>query len=196
MAGEMTFDNGPFNEDVFMQDAFLELKKKHKIKLVIETGTYHGTTTEWLAKNFKTVYTVEVNKEFAEIAAKTLSKYKNCHQFLGNSVDSLEFMLTQGKPDLPKLVFLDAHWYANPLLGELEVIAACGIKPVLVIHDFYNPFHPDFGYDVYPDQKITYNFEYVSAALEKIYGKDGFKHWYNQKATGAKRGCLFVTPKD
>ena len=167
MAGEMTFDNGPFNEDVFMQDAFLELKKKHKIKLVIETGTYHGTTTEWLAKNFKTVYTVEVNKEFAEIAAKTLSKYKNCHQF-----------------------------YANPLLGELEVIAACGIKPVLVIHDFYNPFHPEFGYDVYPDQKITYNFDYVSAALEKIYGKDGFKHWYNQKATGAKRGCLFVTPKD
>lgn len=191
----MTFDNGPFNEDVFMQDAFLELKKKHKIKFVIETGTYHGTTTEWLANNFGEVGTVEVNKAFYEAANLVLDKYDNVYQYYGNSAEMLEEMIgdTESKR---LLVFLDAHWYANPLLGELEVIAACGIKPVLVIHDFYNPFHPEFGYDVYPDQNITYNFDYVSAALEKIYGAGGFNHWYNQEATGAKRGCLFVTPKN
>lgn len=195
MAGEMTFDKGPFNEDTFMQTAFLELKKKHKIDLVIETGTYHGTTTKWLAKHFERVCTIEINKEFADIAANRLRNFKNCHQFLDDSVNALSYIIKQGKPFSSLCLFLDAHWYKNPLLGELEVIAACGIKPVLVIHDFYNPFHPEFGYDVYPDQKITYNFDYVSAALEKIYGKDGFNHWYNQEATGAKRGCLFVTPK-
>lgn len=195
----MTFDKGPFNEDTFMETAFLELKKRHKINLVIETGTYHGTTTQWLAENFYFVETVEVVPHNFVIAAKILSAYKNVIMNLGDSVTELKHILEGVKLKLkgkPPLLFLDAHWYANPLLGELEVIAACGIKPVLVIHDFYNPFHPDFGYDVYPEQNIKYEFDYVAGALEKIYGKSGYNHWYNQEATGAKRGCLFVTPKD
>ena len=48
----MAFDKAPFNEDSYMEKEFLSIKDKYKIDVVVETGTYHGVTTEWFAKNF------------------------------------------------------------------------------------------------------------------------------------------------
>ena len=46
----------PFNGDSFMKLDFLKLKEKG-FNTVVETGTYHGDTTEWLCDNFDKVYT-------------------------------------------------------------------------------------------------------------------------------------------
>jgi len=183
----------PFNGDIHLQDAFIRLRKKHNIKRVIETGTYHGDTTAWLADNFEAVKTVEYNAANFSIAKKKLAGCANVEMIHGDSSKDLAKMLHGFDSDL--LIFLDAHWYANPVISELKQIATAEIKPVLVIHDFKNPNDSTMGYDEYPEQGIIYDFAWIRPHLELIYGVDGYEFWYNEKATGARRGCIFITKK-
>lgn len=189
----MQFDNAPFNEDIFMENLFLNLKEKFGIKTVIETGTYHGKTTEWLANNFDRVSTIEVNETFFRTAARRLTKKKHVRMYMGSSSEKLGDMIQAA--DKPLLIFLDAHWYANPVLKELDHIKQSGEKPVLVIHDFKNPHDPTMGYDIYPEQGIVYDWDWVADKIIDIYGQGGFNKYYNTEATGARRGCLIIEPR-
>lgn len=190
----MQAEGSPFNGDEKMQDEFLALKVKYGISTVIETGTYKADTTLWLAEHFDIVYTVEVNETYHQIAEQRLAGIKNVSLSLGDSVEFLNDIKDACGPD--SIVFLDAHWYKNPLLGELEVLARNGCKPVLIIHDFFNPEHPEYQFDKYPAQQVEYTWDYVKAHVEKIYGADGYEKYYNRESTGQpKIGCLFVVPK-
>ena len=189
----MKFDHGPFNEDTYMELYFIFLREKFGIKSVIETGTYHGKTTEWLADHFDDVMTIEVIETNYKIAKKRLDYKPNVIQCMGSSVDMLETMILSANNPINMLIFLDAHWYTNPVLDELNAIWNTGLKPVLAIHDFKNPEDPTMGYDEYPDQGIVYEWDWVKEKIEDIYGDD-YQIYYNKAATGARRGCLFVLP--
>ena len=186
--------NGAFNEDVYLVEKFLDIKKKKKINTVIETGTYHGVTTRWLSSNFDKVYTVECNITYFEEAKNNLSGITNVSMELDDSPNFLGKIIELAD-DKSTIVFLDAHWYTNPVLAELDAIKKSGKKPILAIHDFMVPDHPEFGYDSYPDQGIIYNWEWIKERIESIYGVDGYTKEYNTEATGAMRGCVFVYPK-
>jgi len=56
------------------------------------------------------------------------------------------------------------------------------------------PDRPEFGYDIYPDQGIVYNWEWIREKIEEIYGHTGYYKEYNTQATGSMRGCLFIYP--
>jgi len=188
----MLFDSAPFNEDTHMQSLFLELKEKHNIKTVIETGTYHGRTTEWLCKNFDNVSTIEVNPPFFAESGKRLYNYKNVKRYKGSSADLLGKMIEDSTQ--PLLIFLDAHWWANPVLKELDQIAESKTRPVLVIHDFKNPHDLTMGYDIYPDQGIVYEWKWIADKIVNIYGEGGCLRRYNTEAVGARRGALIIEP--
>lgn len=197
----MAFDSAPFNEDGFMELEFLSIKKRFAITNVVETGTYHGVTTCWLANSFKNVYTTEVNPNFYTIAQNRFIDNKvqdKIKAYQGDSVTVLALIIDDIKQKGGNsLFFLDAHWYANPLIGELNQIAVSGYKPtVICIHDMMNPNDLTMGYDVYPDQGITYTYEWVQPHIEAIYGKDGYEYYFNEKADGARRGALFIINKD
>jgi len=177
----------PFNGDTYLEKEFLRLKRDFKIKNVVETGTYHGDSTAWFAANFLAVQTIEFKMPQYLEAKKKLAALKNVSMVRGDSARDLKTMI-EGQPNL--LIFLDAHWYANPVIDELKQIAACGLKPVIAIHDFKVP-KKDFGFDSYNGQ--DYTFEWVEPHLKAIYGE--FDYHYNTEATGAMRGCLFVYPK-
>jgi hypothetical protein len=183
-----------FNTDLSITKKFLELKKEYNIGVAIETGTYHGDTTTWLAENFEIVYTVEYDKRYLEIANQNIKSYSNIRSYLGNSIDYLGSFIEESK-DSSIIIFLDAHWYANPVLLELDKIKESGIKPVLAIHDFKVPERPDLGYDIYPEQGIVYEWEWIKEKIESIYGKDGYIKEYNNDSPPNMRGCLFVLPK-
>lgn len=185
----MAWEGSPFNGDFIMQAAFLKLRDKYAIDTVIETGTYKGDTTLWLSDNFKRVYTIEVNKEYYIESSKRLLK-TGVRNLYGDSSELLSIILENTLIN-KCIIFLDAHWYANPMKGEFASIKESGIKPILVIHDFKNPEHPEFQYDSYPDQ--VYDFESIKESLDSIY--DEYDYYYNQEATGGKVGCLFVIPK-
>lgn len=177
-----------FNNDTHLEAKFLEIRDKFGIKTVIETGTYYANTTRWLSSNFDKVYTCEIDPKSYEIAKEQLEGYANVTHVLQASQEFLPIALE--KAEGPTLVFLDAHWFENPLLKEIELVGKSGKKPILVIHDFKVPGKP-FGYDTYPG--ITYDWNYIKDAVEQAYGNQYHKE-YNEVATGAKRGCIFIYP--
>lgn len=190
----MAFDQAPFNEDKFVEKEFLLLRDKYKIETVIETGTYEGRTTRWLAEHFNKIHTVEINEAYHNTALNYLSGLSNISMYLGNSVAALPLILP--KCTDKTILFLDAHWgHYNPLLDELKVIAESKLRPVIIIHDMENPNDKTMGFDVYPALGIVYNWEWIEESIINIYGQNGFDYYYNEEAEGARRGVVYITPR-
>ena len=188
----MPFQEKPFNADVQIQKEFLKLKKKYGLTCAIETGGCLGYTTMWLAENFERVKSIELNSTYYAIATNRLSNHKNVQVVMGDSAVSLHPILSDVEDDT--IFFLDGHWQNSvPLESELQQIASVGIKPVITIHDFQVPDHPELGFDEYNGQ--PFSFEWLKPRFDAIYGENGYERYYNSKAEGAKRGIIYICPK-
>lgn len=197
MPGEpiiMPYQAKPFNGDTLICEEFIKLRDNFGITTAIECGSAVGGTTKWLSENFEQVYATEINNDFRQYSLKrTVGIYVD--NLYGDSVELLPPILELCNNNT--LLFLDDHWLEHcPLLDELAIIAASGLKPVIAVHDFLVPDHPEFGYDEYNGQAFT--FEWLKPHFDKIYGEDGYDHYYNTGIVeaSAKRGILYVTPKN
>jgi len=182
-----------FEGDHIMGDRVKRFVKDNNINLIIELGTYLGGTTRRFAMMCKEVATVEINFEHFTRAEKNLELCKNVQMFFGDSVSILPEILKIHR-DKRIFIFIDSHWLENnPLLAELEIIQHSGLKPIIAIHDFKVPGHPELGFDTYKD--IVYEWEWIRPSIEKIYGIDGFSIEYNDgSAQGARRGIGYIKP--
>lgn len=182
-----------FESDYILRDKVKAIVKKYGIDCIIETGTYMGATTKVMAEWVKQVITIEANYTYLDSALKYLDGEDNVHCVHGDSSKILkDYIISDSK----SMFWLDAHWQGHcPLLDELRQIADSGTKPVIAIHDFKVPDHPELGYDSYNGQDLDYG--YIQAGLEAIYGVNGYTYEYNTKASegSAARGCIFVYPK-
>ncbi len=186
-----------FENDIFAKDKFKQLIIENEINLFIETGTYLGSTTKLLSQWCENIITIEVNKNHFNKAKDALKDVSNIEMILGSSEEVLGNVLSGTNIKDKKIgIFLDAHWMAyNPLIDELNVIAKNNIKPVFIaIHDFKVEGHPELGFDSYGGQ--DYNWDWIKESVVLIYGEDGFKVEYNSEATGAKRGIVYLYPKN
>lgn len=201
-----------FEGDSFLKAKFEEVCKNYDIDTIIETGTYRGATTVQLAKMCNNVHTIEINEANFNEAKKRIDACEDklkIRQIFGSSEDVLDYLVPCIGEDLEQCTvlykklyriffFLDAHWGDyNPLLDELKILAQLNIKPVIAIHDFYNPNHPDYGFDTYEDGKLIYDYAYIEKSLEVLYnGKlnEAFTIEYNGESEGAKRGVIFIYP--
>lgn len=180
-----------FNGDIYAEQEVKRLCEQWGVKTIIETGTYIGDTTKYLATLAPSVYTIEINKTYYDQCAH-LDKIPNINRILDNSPDAISRILPNAAK--PILCFLDAHWgYHNPLLDELAAFANHKVKPIIVIHDFQVPNQPTWGYDPY-DGGVPIGYNLVKPSLELIYGKDKYNHYYPKEVAGARRGILYVTP--
>lgn len=178
-----------FEGDSYAKNDFQALIKKHKIKTIIETGTYLGGTTNQLRQMVDSVITIEVNPEYFEKAKGNIKNHDNVIMINDDSINALETVLPNMKG--PLFVFLDAHWgNVCPLLDELQKIADSGLKPIIAIHDFFVP-NKTFEYDSYNGKR--FDFEFIEEKLANIYGGD-YTHFYNTMATGAQRGIIYIEP--
>lgn len=187
----MPFQEHAFNADTYIQDEFLILRDRFNIKTVIETGTAYGYTTLWLAANFEKVYTIELNKEYCEIARAKFLLQPNITSIHGNSADVLRHLRIEGNA----ILFADAHWNNQcPLLNELYAISKMNIKPVIAIHDFQVPGSL-LGFDAYKGQ--PFNLKWITGQLNNIYGVNGWAYHYNsdEKSKGARRGIIYIYKK-
>jgi hypothetical protein len=182
-----------FEGDEIMASKAKELIKEYNINLVIEGGTYLGGTARRFAMMCDQVVTIEVNQAYFERASETLEPCHNTTMLFGSTIEWLPGVLKTYKHK-NILFWSDAHWQEhNPMLEELEIIYQSGVKPVICIHDFKVPGHPELGFDIYKD--IVYEWEWIRPSIEKIYYScGGFSIEYNDKAEGAKRGCIYITP--
>ena len=179
------------NGDRVAREEFARLVKDYQIRSIVETGTYHGITTEYLASLVPLVHSIEIDPRYQTIARQRVGKNKQVKLHLGNSPQVLDHILW-GLPQ-PSLFFLDAHWGGYcPLLDELRAMATMGIRdPVVVIHDFKVP-DTTLGYDTY--QGKPFSPDYVDPMLPFLYPKGYRTHYNDNSAEGARRGILYVTP--
>lgn len=184
-----------FEGDEFIASKVKELIDQFKINWVIETGTYKAGTTKRLASMCEMVSTIEINAAYYRMAAIRLADNDNVNMHYGDSVTLLPALL-QATLDKDILFFLDAHWGEDlPLLAELEIIKEHKSRHgniVIAIHDFKVPDHPEFGFDSYG--KVTLEWDYIKDGIDKIYGNDGYNVEYNDQASGAQRGIIYITP--
>lgn len=179
-----------FNGDSHIARKIALLVRFYNVSTIIETGTLYGDTTRALALLAPKVITIEIDPSHTRIAQKNCHHLSNVEFLVGNSPEVLQRILPLSTPTL---FYLDAHWGAYcPLIDELKVIAAAGMRPVIAIHDFLVPGKP-FGFDTYSGQ--PYTLEWVRPSLQEIFGPEGFRYHYNTVADGANRGVIYIEPK-
>lgn len=182
-----------FNEDTQLEALMTTFIVDNDVDVIVETGTYHGHSTEFFAKLGKTVIATEISEENAKITKARVQDYKNVKLYLGDSTAALKEALPEytGKKIF---FFLDSHDQNDlSLQRELDFINSIDIIPYITIHDFFVP-GTTLGYDHWDG--CIYDFDTFKPYFDKIYKRfKGYKYDYNDDtAVGSRRGCIFVKP--
>ncbi len=187
---------GPFNGQEGRQAIFRELIGKAQFQMIVETGTYRGATTEFLAQESGLlVCTVEAEPRFYHYARRRLKGHKHIRLELG---DSREFIAKlAGDPALPKqnvFFYLDAHWQKDlPLRQEIELIVKFWRGVAIMIDDFQVPGDEGYAYDDYgPGKRLC--LEYLEP-LSQFELQAHFPTLPSAQETGGKRGCIVLADK-
>ena len=79
-----------------------------------------------------------------------------------------------------------------PLKEEILVISKIkSLNPIIAIHDFYNPQHPDYVFD--KDHGIPLDWNYIKEEIRQVYpDKESIPYFYNDEATGNKNGIIYI----
>lgn len=148
----------PFHDDIFLQGAFILTANYFKPTSIVETGTFLGTTTAFIAKNFlKTpIYTCEINEKNYRKSNKNLKKYTNVRVIKENSPDFLQKLNDKELLGEMPIFFLDAHWENYwPLGDEINIITKNCKKAIIFIDDFKVEGNPQFGFDKYGSKECS-----------------------------------------
>jgi len=185
--------NSPLNGQNARQQIVRDLVFGLRIEQFVETGTFHGTTTEFLANLLGApVFTVELHPRTFVVAKRRLAQYPWVTVELGDSRTFLRDLAS--KEELcgrRTLFYLDAHWGRDlPLGAELAIIVEAWPDAVVVIDDFEVPGDPGYGFDAYDGRPISVD------SLPTLPGwAILFPAVRSEDETGARRGCaVLVSP--
>jgi hypothetical protein len=144
---------GALNGQEIRQSILENLMRAFSFDLIIETGTYRGTTTEWLRSRSRSpIVTIEVSRRYYEYALRRLAGLPEVRVVLGES--SAEIRRLAASPthhrDATVFAYLDAHWGSTlPVRCELLELLAGWDCFCAVIDDFKVPTDDGYGYDDY-----------------------------------------------
>lgn len=157
---------------------------------VIETGTFRGTTTEFLAAVFGTpVVTIESDRRAYAYASDRLRTLSDIDVRLGDSRSILHELAAGANPLETTFFYLDAHWNDDlPLSEELRLIDSAWRRAVVMVDDFRVEGDDGYGFDDYGDGKRL--------SAEIIPALEGWETFYPALAssdeTGMRRGCCVL----
>jgi hypothetical protein len=148
---------GPFNGQCFRQLMYLDLALACNFEAIVETGTFRGSTTRFLAQNSggAPVYSCEYGPLNFEFAKWRLRGDQNLFLF---NLDSRNFIRDLKISRQARTFFyLDAHWGADlPLREELNLIIQKFENFVVMIDDFEVPNDPEYQFDDYgPGKRLS-----------------------------------------
>jgi hypothetical protein len=152
LTGKIHFFNGQKNRS----RVFHAIDKVVSFDNYIETGTFLGMTTDFLARTATShsaqVYSCELHDRHFAIASRVVGDHPNVHLHHANSVDFLR-SLSPKVSETTNFVYLDAHWNDYlPLRDELAIIRAWP-RTVVLIDDFKVPSDSRFGWDKYDEDR-------------------------------------------
>lgn len=145
-----------FNGQQSRVGVFKALVRQVPFQNFIETGTFLGMTTDFLARTAMPhgaqVYSCELDDRHYAIAGRAVGDRQNVHLHHGNSVDYLRSLSPEFSHTL-NFVYLDAHWNDYlPLRDELLILQEWK-STVVMIDDFKVPSDDRFGWDKYDDER-------------------------------------------
>ena len=188
---------GPFNGQKFRQKMFLQIINCFDISLIVETGTFRGTTTEFMSNNSSAkVISVESNKRiygYSKIRFlfnnKIDLKYNDSRKFLSEVLDDTNLWSQY------IFFYLDAHWENDlPLIGELEIIFGRCQYPIIMIDDFKVPDDNGYQYDDYGDGKVL-SLELIEQ-LNRSNIHSFFPSLGSSGESGLRKGAVVLTNSD
>jgi hypothetical protein len=187
---------GPFNGQYKRRELFLSLIFACRPAAIIETGTYVGASTEFMAEVLKLpVYSVEADGRCFGFAKMRLRKRRNVQLSLG---DSRTFLTNFTAGDAaryiggPLLFYLDAHWGEDlPLSEELTIIFSSFSQAIVMIDDFCVPHDSGYSYDDYGVGK-TLNREYIAAQVKRFQIAEFYPATPSRLESGLRRGCVVL----
>jgi len=128
------------------------------VSVLLETGTYGGTTARMASPYFREIHTVELHHGLFLKGKANLSAYPNVYCYEGTSPDFISEVAPEAQGRI--LYWLDAHWCGadtaadgqnTPILRELDAIRRSGVKDSVILIDDIRCFHglpegfPEFG---------------------------------------------------
>jgi hypothetical protein len=189
--------NGPLNGQIRRQQAVRRLVAAVPFDEVVETGTFRGASTEFLAAlTGIPVYTAENSVRFFEFARRRLGGWPAVRVELTDSRTML-LRLSERRDvgEKTTLFYLDAHWHRDlPLREEVTIVARAWPRAVILIDDFRVPGDPGYGFDDYgPGKRLEASY----LSMEEL---SGWGFFYpsapSETETGARRGYIaLVSPE-
>ena len=122
--------------------AVLDHAQRHRLEVLIETGTFEGEMARKCREAFGAIHTIELDAKLAERAARRLGRWDWIHVHTGDSATLLPALLE--RIESPILFWLDGHYSGEgtahgaketPLHEEIEAIAARGRAGDVVLVD-------------------------------------------------------------
>lgn len=185
---------GPLNDQHARARLCEQLASLGGVRAVVETGTYRGTTTLFLARLFGTaVYSVEIDPRFHYYAWLRTRGVASVKLALGDSRQFLRGLALD--PDVPKqdvFFYLDAHRPGNiPLREEVDLICRTWDQSLVMIDDFAVPGDPGYGFLDYGP-----GLRYATELLPPV--TQNYRQFYPATSSceenGYRRGCILLVP--
>jgi hypothetical protein len=186
---------GPFNGQQKRRELFLSLVKKCRPAAIVETGTYLGVSTEFMADVTNLpIYSVEADARTFGFASMRLRNKRNVTLSLD---DSREFLTkffaetaTRYKGE-PLLFYLDAHWSKDlPLPDEIATIFSSGARAIVMIDDFQVPDDAGYRYDNEVGYALTV--DCVALQVAQFQLVEFYPTSPSAVETGQRRGCIVL----
>ena len=186
-------DTAPFSGCNYSKKLITKLMRELRVKQVVETGTYLGHTTKYMAETFPDVQikTVELNADHYTNAKKKFAEQKNVECFHGSSDQFMKEFKSNG---LTTLYYLDAHWNDyNPLRKEIQhIVSKSSGKDIIVIDDC-EVTHRNFWADQVPGGgKICLDY------VKDLFDWDNWQYFYKNQSDNPgtqATGQLYIVHK-
>jgi hypothetical protein len=185
---------GPFNAQPKRAELFRQIIGALPLRAIVETGTFRGTTTEFLRKTSGLdVFTVESSPRFYHYNVLRFQDDPGVSVSSGDSRRFLEQLAE--KPDFPKegiFFYLDAHWAKDlPLREEVEIIARRFRASVIMIDDFQVPDDAGYRFDDYgPGKRLSIDYLPLKEHPEL---RAFWPAARSSEESGARRGCVVLS---
>ena len=189
-------DDIGFNGQKIRKAIFNELCKTFSFEAIIETGTYTGNTSGYMAKQTALpLNTCESNRVLFALARKRLSGIEGVDCYLMDSRDFLNTLANKNISNKRVFIYLDAHCHDDlPLKQEIETICKTWKEFVIMIDDFQVPGDKGYGYDSYAGNQTLSISNFLPVFLQ-----NGLTPFFPALSsggeTGAKRGSVILTRK-
>lgn len=184
---------GPFNGQQGRQAMFAELVEKLGVTSIVETGTFRGSSTAFMAeRSGLPVFSCEAHGRYYYYSKRRLKNFDAVQLSRSDSRGFLKRIFSENVlPAGPTLFYLDAHWYNDlPLWEELAIIFSTSDQCVVMIDDFRVPGDPGFSYDDYGPGRCL-----AIPDLRQNFATDAdffFPRLSSAAETGMKRGVVVV----